>query len=100
MSVYTNTKEAHERLKSYMEMYNNHLSDLKDVQKSLICRQFIESIIVDWEEDSGHSIHIKYKLPVPKVQTLLSNDKLTCGHKESGICEESSFLKNKVLEKV
>jgi site-specific DNA recombinase len=100
LSIYTNTEEAHKRLKSYLEMYNKHLAEITNEQKVLICRQFIERIVVDWEEGSGHTIQIQYRLPLPKFHSFSPEASRSTIHKEFDMSEESSFIVSKVLEKV
>ena len=100
LSVYINTQESHERLKSYMKLYNNQLSNLKDDVKSLICRKFIDNIIIDWEKDRGHSIQIQYRLPLPEVQSSSSINVLSTNQDELNFGREDSFIVSKVFEKV
>jgi site-specific DNA recombinase len=99
LSIYTNTKEAYKRLKSYMVMYNNHLSKAPNEQRALICRKFIERITVDWGIEEGYTIEIQYRLPLPKVDSFTLKGEESVTQKEFDMSEESSFLVSRVLEK-
>ena len=60
-------KETSSRMKSHLDMYRKVVKHLNDEQKALLCRKFIGKIIIDWDEQTGHSVEIFYNLPIPNA---------------------------------